>query len=392
MSIRFPVNFVTKFSAYPIISRVRYSSFQYSIINKYQIQNIFFSPKVSSTGIRFFSKNDKDYQTESKKTFSGFVEKKTSPHSSINNSTIKSSENPMTLEELQNQLRELNCDEQVVSEITEKAWQKAKQPFLVDMLFEYILSIDQINAIDSSILDRIDSRGNNLLHLAAALGNQEKFNSVFELYKKKPERFAKNLNGLNSLHIASASGHSHIIKTLLYHGFKHDEKDNYGLAPIHWAIHESHPKAVDALIKHGASLATTWTTTEGVQYSPLAMTIAAGNPAVLKILLENNQFYYFNLTQSIPYIGTVLHVAIQNNQPSMLAYLLSEHTNEMKTLFYHQDPQGRSPLQLAAYLGDLSAIRLFHRYGIVLDYGEGEKEEQQYTMQQMVNNLMLSVY
>lgn len=292
---------------------------------------------------------------------------------SMRSDKIISESSQISIEELKKHLLSLRTPESEINTIIERASQKENQPFLVDILFDHILSLSILPSITPSILDKRDSRGNTLLHAAVTQGNQKTFQALFAYYKDKLELFATNPQGLNALHLASGSGHADIVKFLLSEGFQSDEKDAHGLVPLHWAVHENHPETVLALIQGGTSLATPWVTPRGIEYYPLAMAIAAGSPAVLKVLLENDPFHQLNLLQSVPEIGTLLHLAIRNNQALMLEHLLSMHAAEMKNLFNHRDPQGRTPLQLAAYLGDLFAIRLLHKHDIDLNYGEGQR-------------------
>jgi predicted acylesterase/phospholipase RssA/ankyrin repeat protein len=243
----------------------------------------------------------------------------------------------------------------------------------VDTLFQHILSMDHFPKLDLSILDARDSRDFNLFLATVALGNEDKLKAILPYYKNKDGLHAKDSNKRNALHIASILGRVSLIPYLVEAGLKIDKKDKNGMAPIHLAIHEGNSDTVLALIKKGASLATPWTTSHNIQYYPLEMAVAAGNPAVVKALLDNDRLQQLNLYLSVYGIGNLLHLAIRTNQAPMLDYLLCAHAVDAKKLLNHLDPEGKTPLQLASYLGDLCAIRLLCQHGADLHYGTQEK-------------------
>ena len=83
------------------------------------------------------------------------------------------------------------------------------------------------------------------------------------------------------------------------------------------------------------------------------MAVAAGNPDVLKVFLEKDCFQQIDLTETIPLIeGTILHLAIRTNETPMLEYLLQELHGITHAILRKRDKEGRTPLQLAAFLGD----------------------------------------
>src|SRR5262249_48858573 len=83
-------------------------------------------------------------------------------------------------------------------------------------------------------------------------------------------------------------------------------------------------------------------------------------------------FRLFDLKETIKGVGTVLHLAIQNNQAPMLEYLLQHQHQETRALLEMKDEVGRTPLQLAAYVGDLHSIRLLHQQGVDLNRGRDQ--------------------
>lgn len=179
----------------------------------------------------------------------------------------------------------------------------------------------------------------------------------------------------NPLHFLAMQGRADLIPVLLER-FEINKPDSQGLTALHWAIHEGHLDAVRVLIEQGASLAATWKAPDGTAVSCLEMAVAIGDSQIFQALLQGDTLKQMNLKQRNPRVGTLLHLAILSNQSPMLEYLLHNHYADVKDLLIEKDPDRRTPLQLAAYLGDLYAIKLLADKLILekqgLDAGEGE--------------------
>jgi len=206
-------------------------------------------------------------------------------------------------------------------------------------------------------------------------GNLEKLTAFIHEAREKNLGLSsfKDKNGKNLLHYAAIHGQGDLVETLVENGIMLSTPDSKGMTPLHWAIHQGHAKTVRALIARGAQVQEPLTTDKGEIY-PFAMAVAAGNPDVLKIFLEKDYFQQIDLTENIPIIeGTVLHLAIRTNQTPMLEYLLQELHGITRAILQRRDKERRTPLQLAAFLGDLHAIRLLDAQGV--DLNEGANEE-----------------
>ena len=276
-----------------------------------------------------------------------------------------------SLEELQTFLVQYKVPKEEIESLTRKTPSSELQPLLSDALFEQIFSLDRTPALDSRLLDIRGSKGYNLLMASITLEKDEKFKELVPFYRRTNALHAEDHQGKNALHLAAALGHASIIKDLIELGMTTDKADSDGLMPLHWAIHERKVEAAQVLLQNGALLSQPCIY-QGAKLYPVEMTVAVGDVDLLKVLLESDPFNQINFTRPIPGFGNLLHFAIHANQSQMLEYLLSSHLDTLRPLLNQRDPQGRTPLQLAAFLGDLNAIQQLHSRGVDLNYGDGE--------------------
>jgi len=200
-------------------------------------------------------------------------------------------------------------------------------------------------------------------------------NSLQTLLSQHPELFfLTDSEGKNLFHYAAHYGQTAMIKTLVKLQFTGlDSPDHHGLTPLHLAIHEGRTEAVMALIHAGARLDRTWETPHYRVLPPFAMAIAAGYPKILQALIKEDKHQHINLKDKIVGVGNVLHLAIDSDQALMLEYLIQNHPEIVRDLSVEKDGSRRTPLQLAAYLGDLYAIRLLHQQGVDLNQGKDQE-------------------
>ena len=283
-----------------------------------------------------------------------------------------SSNSQLSIRELQTLLVQYKVFAEEIKSITQKPPPAELQPLLADDLFQQFLSLDKTPVLDPHLLDLRDSEGYNLLMKSISLKNEQKFQEVLPFYLKKNELFSIDSHGRSALHHAAALGHDLFINALIEAGLGINEKDHTGLTPLHWAIHERRIGATDILVKKGASLEETWSY-QGEQFNSIEMVVAVGDNELLNLLIDHDRFKQLDLTRFIPGVGNLLHLAIRANQSPMLKHLLSFYFDRFKPLLNQRDFQGRTPLQLAAFLGDLNAIRQLHDRGVDLNYGNGQK-------------------
>ena len=248
--------------------------------------------------------------------------------------------------------------------------------FLTNHLFKKIISsfsLDKWRALDKNFLAKLrDSRGLSLLQAAVKDGSEECVMAILEVSKGSNLLHTLDAKKRSILHIAAIVGKSSLVEPLSRY-IPLNDKDEDGLTPLHWAIHQKQAPTVKSLIDAGASLIDPWVLSDRTHIFPLSMAVAAGNPDVLDIFLKEDNLKQINLHQSTPHVGTILHIAIQANQAPMLDHILRTQHQQAKTLIEQRDSFGRTPLQLAAFLGDLHAINLLHTHGVALNSGNNEK-------------------
>jgi TPR repeat protein/predicted acylesterase/phospholipase RssA/ankyrin repeat protein len=276
----------------------------------------------------------------------------------------------LSIGEIKKFLDQYEVSEKEIDAISEKAFPDDHQLLLVDALFQKIISLEKITSLDDCLLGLQGSKKYNLLMASIVLKNEEKFDEILPFYSQKKEFYAKDIEGRNALHLAAATGSAHITEALL-HKISWNEKDGAGLTPFHWAIREGGVEAAQILLINGASL-TDPLTYLGNQYYPIELVVSLGNIDLLNLFLQKDWFKQVDLTRSIPGVGSLLHLAIHANQSPMLGHLLSRHSGALEHILNQRDSQGRTPLQLAAFLGDLNAIRHLNDHKVDLNFGESE--------------------
>ncbi|MGR3912339.1 MAG: ankyrin repeat domain-containing protein, partial [Candidatus Rhabdochlamydia sp.] len=230
------------------------------------------------------------------------------------------------------------------------------------------------------LLELYDLQGMNLVFAAIREGKNAFFSylidnvHVNDLIKLKGSEDREELKGKTLLHLVAIYGREEMLEDLL-HGksgtVNIKDQDALGLTALHWAIHEGHEKVLQKLLNYGIT-GQEWRNGK-TMISLIALAIASGYPNILAILLKHNQFKEISLLDALPHVKTVLHLAIHLNQPQMLEYLLNHEHGSITHLLELKDTAERTPLQLAAFLGDLFAIKALITKAVHIHKGEFEK-------------------
>lgn len=250
-----------------------------------------------------------------------------------------------------------------------------------DYLFAKILDpqdpFDWRSMDKSSLVTLKNSEGFSILHVAVEQGDKALVEKLLPIFDPTGATYAVDVRGRNLLHIAALNGHSHLISLLSDRIMADDasSRDKEGYLPIHLAIIHNHPETLKALVvEGGSSLTAVWHSPNGEVFYPASLAIALGSPEVLEMLLALDTHHEIDLCQPIPGIGSSLHLAILNNEAPMLKYVLRDQHTASSTLLEIKDSFGKTPLQLAAFLGDLSAIEVLYESGAKLNYGENSHQ------------------
>ncbi|CAM0117439.1 ankyrin repeat domain-containing protein [Rhabdochlamydiaceae symbiont of Dictyostelium giganteum] len=309
----------------------------------------------------------------------------TSPYQGINSSQldIKSiAISSIQKEQMLSFMKTCGFDDAWIQIVKEENLQSKQH--LADDLFSHILHDMTPERWESLIYDYLlqlyDLQGMNLAFAAIREGKKEFFSYLInhisenDLIKLKGLEAREELRGKTLLHLVSIYGREDMLETLLHESsgiVNIKDKDALGFTALHLAIHEGHEKVIQKLLSYG--MTGQELELEKHSISIIALAVASGYPNILELLLKHNQFKEISLLDVIPDVKTVLHLAIHLNQPKMLEYLLNHEHSSIQHLLEFKDASGRTPLQLAAFLGDLFAIRALVNKAVHIHKGEFEK-------------------
>ncbi len=249
----------------------------------------------------------------------------------------------------------------------------------IQNIFNIILhQPEQLNKqeLQQMIFEFADSKGMNLFH-HAVLKNKDVISEKIYLMAKRANQpefiLALDSSGRNAFHFAAIGGLTVLSDRLTTIDL--NECDKQELVPLHWAIHEEHVATVKAFIDAGAqSEQLMWSPIPTVEIPIIGMSIISGNPEIFDFLVTKNKSpIEQQIGQEIKGIGNILHLAIISKQHTMLKHIFRTFPKEAALLIEKRDPEGRTPLQLAAFRGELEAIRILVQQGANKENGQGMK-------------------
>ncbi|CAM0117148.1 ankyrin repeat domain-containing protein [Rhabdochlamydiaceae symbiont of Dictyostelium giganteum] len=300
------------------------------------------------------------------------------PSSDLRSTAISS----IQKEKLRSLMKTYGFEDAFIQAVPEESLQNDQH--LADYLFHIILYEMKPDVWDALVYDKLlelyDLQGMNLAFAAIREGKKGFFSylighyPVDSLMELKGLEGREELRGKTLLHLVAIYGREDMLGDLLQGNsgiVNVKDKDARGLTALHWAIHEGHEKVLQRLLEYGIS-GQEWRNGK-TMISLIALAVTSGYPNILELLLKHNQFKDISLLDAIPDIKTVLHLAIHSNQPQMLTYLLNDKHIIIKHILEIKDRSGRTPLQLAAFLGDLFAIKALVDTGAYIHKGELEK-------------------
>ncbi|WCJ30719.1 ankyrin repeat family protein [Euphorbia peplus] len=214
---------------------------------------------------------------------------------------------------------------------------------------------EERNESMSSIISRVRLSGNSLLHAAVSAGNEDVASFVAQNFSLLI--YGKNLKGDTALHIAARHGMLSLVRILVRHNERLLRMENvYGNTGLHEAVYNRHVSVAEYFLVERHMEPNCNKNNEGCY--PLDFAIKNDDIQMLGILLQNIQQECPNLQEVKA--NSPAHVAISEGRIGILE-LMAEKYQE----FIHlRDGGGRTPLNWAAAIGDIKAVRLLLSHSI----------------------------
>ena len=155
------------------------------------------------------------------------------------------------------------------------------------------LAYPMVAVIGSQINDRVDPKGNNLLHLAAGSGDSSIVANLLALPACETLLNETNCRGSTPLHCAAASGKTGCVKVLLEHGAT-SHKCHCGITPFMYACQIGNTECAK-LLHQAFHFQRDWADDQG--NSCLHLAVSSGNPLTLKLVLDLGAVINHNFDQ-----------------------------------------------------------------------------------------------
>ncbi len=242
-----------------------------------------------------------------------------------------------------------------------------------------------------------DGYGNTLMHWAAEKGHMEIVKLLHE-YKANPNEKARY--GNTPLHCAAHAGHTEIVKLLLSRGALLNEKGSNGKTLLHLATESRDTEIVRLLISSGALL------NEKDEYgkTPLHLATESSDTEIVRLLISSGAL----LNEKDEYGNTPLHLAAQHGTVEIIKLLLLRGADihiknnwgytaqdgafNRKTELAHAVKREfrRTPLHLAAKIGDETAVKMFLETGADVNARDKKTGETPLHLASYYNHLLIA--
>lgn len=156
---------------------------------------------------------------------------------------------------------------------------------------------------------------------------------------------------------ACRSNNLQAVAKLLSQGADVNTADANGETPLFYAVAAKNPDMVEMLLERNALV----DNPESCCHSPMVKAAQIGSVEILKLLAARGGDLHRRYQIGERENGTLLHIAVENNNLEIARYLLSEHVS-IET----RNSAARSPLMLAAEMGNLEVVKLLVENGAYL--------------------------
>ncbi|RXI04388.1 hypothetical protein DVH24_038662 [Malus domestica] len=199
---------------------------------------------------------------------------------------------------------------------------------------------DQIASLVLSSENKVSTRGNTVLHLAANTGHMQLIQLITLNFPALVRK--QNDDGELPLHVAASAGHISAVRYLVdtAQGNTFNEKDGRGNTALHVAVENNHQDVVMFLVGKDGS---TSHSTNNSSKTPLCMAAETANLELVKAMVANTP----------------------NSTADANSDLLEKILSKMDSadLINSTDQEWMTPLTLAAYIGNYVAVRvLLHKF------------------------------
>ncbi|GIY33491.1 hypothetical protein CEXT_536251 [Caerostris extrusa] len=156
---------------------------------------------------------------------------------------------------------------------------------------------------------------------------------------------AKDVSGMNSLHVASYFGRADIVEFFLKdQNMSPNEETSDGMTPLDLAIGHDHKNVVETLLKNNASIQL-----KRGSHAPMRYAIWYNRKDIVEIILGKE----WNIDASVTMGGfTSLHIAAERGHTDLVNFLLTKNANVRS-----KSDERYEPLHLASMNGEADIVR-----------------------------------
>jgi len=228
--------------------------------------------------------------------------------------------------------------------------------FKLDYLIDALLEVEEVD---------INARGPfsqwTALQWAAETGN---IRVVLELTKRGADVNQVDSYQQTSLHQPAANGDVEITKILIKNNADVNSEDLGRLTALYKAASHSHTEAVKILMDSGAKVKGNG----ALKLTPLHIAVANGDKGMVEVITQNDN----NIGETIEKVDvfgwTPSYWAAARNDTLILEILLKKISQCGASVDIEDMLVGRTPLHIAAALGNLEAVKLLIHYRANVNY------------------------